>query len=250
MDSWTKGMWFDLQRRQQVQAVLNSGWVIDKEQIQLFMKATAWQIPWIFFGPHPQQNKCILWNDIYFDYFKLIPEFCRTRCHKVVAKPRSVRELFSIYEAGVGLDCPGKAGVDRRLYTFGPYAAFWYTGSMEEGQARYEEVKAFLKKHLPDGERIPLILKKGCTEMEDTRKGGLPSNQWKPLTPEERDLEDRLNYMFSQEELLVTQPVWLKDKIKLDWLEHAYSIGDYTYKEVLDQDIFGVHTLTYHPKEE
>ena len=82
--------------------------------------------------------------------------------------------------------------------------------------------------------------------MEDPRnKGGKSSDQWGEPTPEELDMEDRLDYMFSQHRPHVNQPDWLKQKIQLDWLEHAYMIGDETYKDIIPIDIFGVHTLNY-----
>ena len=56
--------------------------------------------------------------------------------------------------------------------------------------------------------------------------------------------------MMEMGEHKVIQPEWLKNKIMLDWLEHAYELGDSTYKDVIDHDIFGVFTVTYHDEDE
>ena len=244
---WDYGLWFDLERRAGLLRTLNEGWGIDADELLSPMqRQTAVNIPWVFSGPHPSTPNCALWNQFYFDKFHLIPEYCRTRCHKVVAKPRTVKELFQMHEVQKNLNHGSKCGVDKRMYTNTAYAAFWYCRSMEEGQARFKEVREHINTYLPDGENIPLILKKGCTEMEDPRnKGGKPSDQWGTPTPEERDVEDRLDYMFNRSDPNISQPEYLKQKIMLDWLEHAYAIGDSTYKEIIPTDIFGVKTLDY-----
>lgn len=244
---WEDGMWFDLERRQGFLQCLNDGWAIGADELIAPLQAqTAVNIPWIFSGPHPYTPNCALWNQFYFTKFHLIPEYCRTRCHKVVVKPRTVKELFMIHEVQKNLGHASKCGVDKRMYTNTAYAGFWYCRSMEEGQARYKEVREHLNEYVPDGENISLILKKGCTEMEDVRnKGGKVSTEWGTPTPEERDLEDRLDSMFTRHDPNINQPEYLKQKIQLDWLEHAYAIGDKTYKEIIQTDIFGVTTINY-----
>jgi len=244
---WEDGLWFDPGKREAVARCLKEGWgIADSELIEPMQRQVSFSIPWIFAGPHPHTPNCSLWNQFYFSKFGLIPRYCRTRCHKVVVKPRTVKELFLVHEVQKALNHPGKCGVDTRPYTNAAYAGFWYCRSMEEGRERYKEVREHLDQYLPDGRNIPLILKKGCTEMEDPRnKGGKSSDQWGEPNQEETDFEDRLDHMFSRHDPHVTQPEWLKQKIQLDWLEYAYSIGDSTYKEVIPTDIFGVKTINY-----
>ena len=91
--------------------------------------------PWAFFGCSTGARNCHLWKKVMFDQFSLVPEFCRLRCHKIVARPKNVVELIKTYHFAQAIPffsdatlvvIPGKAGRDNREYTPQPWGAFWY----------------------------------------------------------------------------------------------------------------------------
>lgn len=244
---WNK-IWFDRKKAQVFRKLMNVGWRITDGRITPPEGSLNFDSPWIFVEEalHPH---CMLWNHVFFANFRLIPRFCRLRCHKVVAKPRNVAELFDLLNLMEHLNVPSKCGVDRRNYTSVPYAAFFYCNSLEGGQARYKQIREAINEHIPDGENMPVILKKGCTEMEDLMDGGSNSDTWGLPTPADEELEDRLMMIFDFRQTSSHQPEWLRNHIKYSWLEHAYAIGDSSWSEICD-DIFGVHSVTYHETEE
>jgi hypothetical protein len=216
------------------------------------MDVDSW---WVFSGRSNSNRNCLLWKDIMFHEFGLIPEFCRFHCHKVVAKPRTFRELKQIYGLMQALPyfysfastIPGKCGVDPRTYTFGPYAAFWYADSMVQGIQYYEVIKDALCRYIDEGEKIPLVLKKACTEME----AGNPTDgeMWKSMSDDERIYQDRIEDVFDVSGKSVYQPEWLKNKIIAKWAWYAYGIGDQTVVDTFGgKDVFGVRAVTYHGK--
>lgn len=245
---WDK-IWWDNKKSGVIRGLLRVGWRIVDGRLCPPPGSLNFDTPWIFVEDalHPH---CMFWNGIFFEHFGLIPRYCRTRCHKVVVKPRTVRELFDLYHLMNHLGFPSKCGIDRRDYTSARYAAFFYCNSMPEVLARYKEVKEAVSMHLTDGANIPIIAKKGCTEMEDPRNpGGKPSSEWGEPSPEEAELEDRLTMIFNYEQSSNHQPAWLRNRVMYAWLEHAHATGDPTWAELCG-DIFGVHSVTYHDKEE
>lgn len=244
---WEK-LWFDNKKANIFRRLARAGWRIVDGRLTPPPGTLNFDSPWIFVEEALQPH-CMLWNGIYFEHFGLIPKFCRLRCHKVVVRPRTVAELFRLYHLMKHLSYPSKCGVDRRDYTSARYGAFFYCSSLEEGQERYKQVREAINENLPDGENIPVILKKGCTEMEDPRQGGKASPEWGEPGEEDKDLEDRLMMIFDYSQMSSHQPAWLQNHIMYSWLEHAYATGDPTWSEICD-DIFGVYTVTYHNTEE
>lgn len=244
---WDK-IWFDKKKANVLRKLFREGWRIEDGRIQPPPKSLNFDSPWIFVEEalHPH---CMLWHGVYYDGFGLIPEYCRTRCHKVVVKIAKVVDLFQLYHLMCHLRYPSKCGIDRRDYTKSRYAAFFYCNSMEEVLERYVQVKEAIQQNLPNPEAYSIIAKKGCTEFEDPRMGGKPSPEWGTPSPEEKDLEDHLTMIFNYEQSSNAQPAWLRNHIMYAWLEHAYATGDPTWAEVCD-DIFGKPCVTYHDKEE
>lgn len=174
--------------------------------------------PWIFLNHNTRHKFCGLWNSIYCGQFKLIPTPCRFSCWKTVIKPRTVEELFHVHDVLRATGLPSKCGADLRKYTFGPWAGFVYADTLEEGRRYYRTVRKVIS------DDIPIILKRGCTEMERLK----PSNTWDQITQAEVRLEERLNDVFEFTELFFQQAEWLKARIKERWIERAIEIGDPT----------------------
>jgi len=244
-------MQFDPELASAVGAMISSGRVVKRDSQKLGGPILALQhdTPWIFVG-RAHQPHCGEWNKDYWQKFRLIPRFCRERCHKVVVKIRTVKELFSFWELMETLGEPGKLGLDKRAYTFGPYAAFFYTSGMEEGLQRYAQVRAVVDESLEDGKNLGVILKKGCTEMEHKLFKGIASDAWGSATEEHIVSEMMIDDMVERVEDLSEQPPWLQNYVAFHWLAHAHAIGDSTYYEVVEKfgcgDMFGDPPKTYH----
>lgn len=256
MALWRDGVWFDKPTADTLRRVIAAGFYIRVDgQVEAVAPNRTLDSPWVFIG-EPEQPECLLWLGVYWEMFRLIPSYCRFRCHKVVAFPRSVRQLFDLYVVMRDkIGWPSKCGVDRRPYTSAPYAAFFYNTSMEEGQECYRLVREKIDAHMPDGQSIRVLLKKGCTEMEDALQGGRPTDTWCGMSGAEWDMEAHLDGIFYHGKDDVCQADWHKRYIQFRWLEHAYSIGDQTWKEVLGElpggiNPFGSIPVTYHEKME
>jgi len=119
-----------------------------------------------------------------------------------------------------------------------------YADTLDQGREYYKIVKDLIPEYWP------IILKRGCTEMERIQ----PSNTWDTISPESLELEQRLNDIFDFSEIYFDQGEWLKLEIKERWIKHAIKIGDPTAKEVAekyskDPEIWKklvVHSVTYH----
>ena len=207
----------------------------------------ARQIPWIFINTNVRHKFCSIWNSVYCGKFKLIPTHCRFSCWKTVIKPRNILELFECHDALKSLDLPSKIGIDVRDYTYGAYAGFIYADSLEQGKEYYQLARDRIDK------KIPIILKRGCTEMERLR----PSNTWDNVSLEEIRLEERLNDLFQFNEINFYQGGWLIQEIKERWIMHSIKIGDKSAQKAaekfsVDPDIWDnlvVTSITYHDKE-
>jgi len=252
---WTKDkMWFDEHNVEQVSRILQKGFRIGEDgQLRPVNQSASYDIPWVFVGD-PLPHHCGIWNEIYFQQFKLIPRWCRTKCHKVVVSVPNVAALMDLHgimqylHTAHGLN--GKLGTDLRTYTWGFWRGFFYNVSMELGLQCLQIVREEVGKHIPGA---TVILKKGCTEMERTSMGGYPSNEWGEPSPADIDREDHLEDMFHQGEDHYKQPPWLRQRIMLSWWLRAYSIGDSSLWSFLDRQTFeqaisAVRSITYEPQ--
>lgn len=189
--------------------------------------------PWIFFNTAPH-SFCRKWLYLYFFDFGLIPKFCGCKCHKVVAKPNTVAELFEVEKLGRALGYPGKCGINLRDYVFGPYGAYWYCESIEQAQELYEELSGHGIKDV--------FIKRMCTEME--RK--CPTNSY-IYTEEDELLESRLDAIYEIDSESTHQSDFEKNYVRNKWLKHAYMIGDETYRDITGFDT-GVESTHYETK--
>jgi hypothetical protein len=179
--------------------------------------------PWIFFGDSGHMP-CRLRQELYFNYFGMIPEHCAYKCWKVVMRPSTVAGLFELHDLMDDLGVHAKCGTDLRKNTFGLYLGAGYAENEEDGK----KLEKLFGDHIStlDGE-FDVFLKKGCTEFEDR----LPSNLW-VATDQQRELEEqiRMDVDHSWPENSV-QPWWVKESIKIKWVQVAYQAGDPTWSE-------------------
>lgn len=218
----------------------NSNMVIRPETGKLggLYKSTSYNTPWIHFH-HTTVRHCGIWNRVYFRSYGHIPKFCRYHCWKTVIKPTTVKELFMLHDLMQSLNWPSKCGIDVRDYTPGPYAGFVYADSLKEGQSYCRA----MKKHVAEaiGDHVAVLLKRGCTEMEQAK----PSDQWDDWGPNDELLERKLDDIYMKEEADGKQGYWLQNVIKRKWVRHAMSIGDETWKEITDASGMHPHVVHY-----
>ena len=188
-----------------------------------------WDTPWLFRGDKPPTDRnCVLFHGVILPYFNFIPAKCQ-ECWKVVARPRTVKELFEISELQKESDRGSKAGIEKRHSVGGNYGAYWYNDSIEEGEECRKYVQGLCDEHLEPG--IDVFLKRGCTEFE--HKYG-QSIDWE-ITPDAEEVEKIITDMIVMEDPGDRkQPDYLMEEIKMKWVEFAFERGDKTYLEYTD----------------
>jgi len=197
--------------------------------------------PWNHTHQDPDRA-CRLYH-LMFDCMEFIPSKC-LKCWKVVARPRTVKELIAVTEVQVELGKYGKAGIEERPYVHGLYGAYWYCNSKEEGMERHREVREAISREVsPD---VPVILKRYCTEFEI--KLGPSSGYNPPMLAKywEKRFEELVEFPGKE----IPQPQYLKDHVMLNWLRFAYVNGDSTALEFNEGQHFVSTPVTYHDKEE
>lgn len=208
---------------------------------------------WLFAGHTVAQRDCYLWHTIMFNFFDLVPKFCKFNCWKVVVKPRTFAEAWQFYNLlsasatinGDLCDLQGKCGIDSRFYTNSPWGGFVYCTTKEEALEKYLIVQQMINSYIPDGGNIPIIVKRSCTEFE--RKYGATDGEfWSHITPEEHEMEARLRDIFVGHWSPSVQPDWLKNKTIYKWAKWANTIGDKSHIEVFGKDLFTMSAVTYH----
>lgn len=258
-----RDLWFDDRTVNTIDTMLRAGIVrfdIASNRFEAVVQG-RFHTNWLFVGHTENCRNCFLWHEIMFDRFGLVPEFCRFHCHKVVAYPRNCMELIQFYHLMAALPflygfvtpIPGKAGIDARDYTApaypdvpGKYSAFFYANSMKYGHVYYQYVRDAVDKYMPDGREMRIILKKSCTEFEAAHPD-TSDKFWQHMTPDERELEWRLNDMFHVDVGASVQPDWLRNRTILRWIKHARMCGDLTGNQMLGNPELGlVRAVTYH----
>lgn len=250
-----KDLWFNAEVSNTIRRLINSGAVRFNIQTKLLEPVTQGEFDtnWLFTGNTIGERDCFLWHHIMFNHFNLVPEFCKLHCHKVVIKPRNVVELIRVHGLfnaipllyGFITPMQSKCGIDTRNYTDCKYSGYIYCSSLEEGREKHAILRKACAEHLEDGENIPIILKRSCTEFEK-KYGPTDGEFWEAVTPVERDLEKRLGDIFSKTQTASIQPDWLKNKTIYYWIEHANAIGDRSWVELFGEDPITMSAVTYH----
>jgi len=197
--------------------------------------------PWIHTHQDPNRN-CRLYHLI-FDCMEFIPSECM-KCWKVVARPRTVKEMIAVLEFQVELGKYGKVGIEERPYVHALYGAYWYCNSKEEGLERYQQVRQGISKEISP--EIGVILKRYCTEFE--KKLGPSSGYKQPALA--KYWEEQFAELVVIPNDNVETPQYLKDHVMLNWLRFAYVNGDSSVLEFNEGQHFVPTPVTYHDKEE
>jgi hypothetical protein len=232
---------------ERVQILLSGGgYSINSKGLIEAPYAIEWRGPWIHVRFAPW-HKCHYWSKILFPHVlqnKYVPSPCH-ECYKVVVSPRTVKELFALYHLMVELDKPSKCGTEGDRENSGRlYGGYFYNYGLKEGLSCYDYVRHRIDREPDLGPDVPVILKRGCTEYEQTLGR---SDQWE-ITPEQVKLEAVAEKAFEQEEVQSMQPDYLKARIMRKWIERAYKWGDETYKEFTGGNPLYDPPVTYHDK--
>jgi hypothetical protein len=169
-------------------------------------------------------------------------------CWKVVVKPKTIIQLLDLYEIEKSMGVPCKCGTEHRLTTTTLYGGYFYNRGQEEGQRRYEEVRALVDEHL--GEDVPVILKRACTEYEIGSPSGPkpwgPSDKWPELTEEQKELERLVLENFPPTGFNTPQNDIIIANVIQRWIHHAYKHGDMTVRELTGGNPLYKPYVTYH----
>jgi len=139
---------------------------------------------------------------------------------------------------------PGKAGIDRRVYTDNPYTAFWYANGLEDARHCYALVKEALEKVNLIDNLTSLVIKRSCTEFEMAR-GQTDTPFWQSMSEEETLLEQRLMDIFLVEpEDCAPQANWHINLLIESWLDFARTHGDLSGDRFYNIQSF--KPVTYH----
>lgn len=200
-----------------------------------------WNSPWV----HQYQDgskDCYKWHNVFFNTYGLTPTACKN-CWKVVVMPRTLVELFDLYELQKELDHPCKCGIELRETDERNYGGYFYNNSFESGKKCWEMVReAVSDKISPD---INVTLKCACTEFEI--KNG-PVQEYEP-TESQLELEYFMEEYTTFNDTKFIQPDYLVAHIMLSWIHRAVKIGDMTYKTFTDGNPLVKKLKTYHDEE-
>lgn len=255
-----RDLWFDDDMTQKLHAAFRTGALkIDYPtgMITLRNKEIALINNWIYFGYTHCGHDCFLWHNVMFDFFDLVPKFCRFNCYKVVVAIKNVEALLKFHNFANAIPAfteahspiHGKCGIDTRWFTDKAYDAFFYCNGLEEGREKHRLICKCINNYFKDGEaEFPVILKRSCTEFE-RKYGPTDGKFWQNMSDEDIDLQQHLESIFKSEALPVNQPDWMKNKIFRHWLQFANTFGDKSWVNYYGgKDFLTMKAVTYHEK--
>jgi hypothetical protein len=183
--------------------------------------------PWVHVK-HCGDMNCHLWHKVMFDYFKEdlgAPPINCQNCYKVVARPQDITQLLELeqYQESVKDKVIGcKCGIEVRDYVHGLYGGYFYNMGLEQGKETHRMVSAALA--------MPVFLKRGCTEYEVTYGNAM---FWAPRDGQQ-EIEDYIESCFDISPKEKEQPEFVKDHIRMTWIEYACKSGDSEYIQHVD----------------
>lgn len=209
---------------------------------------SAMEGPWHYIK-HRWEFDCFTWHHVIFEFFgktrklgrPFVPSKCQ-ECFKVVVRPQTLKQLFLLEKLQIALDRPCKCGIEVRDTVHGLYGGYFYCKGLEEGLARYKEVRAAIDAADGLGWEVPVILKRACTEFE--LECG-PSDQWQVI-PEQLKLEAMVDRYLVKDDILRDQPEHVVLHVQRKWIEFAYKNGDATYLEFTGGRPLYPPPVTYH----
>lgn len=206
-------------------------------------KTVALDTPWCHSKAFHKKN-CTFDHNVVFDHYGIIPPRCQ-KCWKVVATLDTFDQLLHVEQIQLDTPFPSKCGMEMRVYTPKAYGAYWYTESLEAGRERYEQVKELIKPNVPDGDKVNVILKRGCTEFEFV-KG--PSPYW-TMTPHEEEMYEFLLAYVENPRNQMPQAEFVKNYVRGKWATWAHSRGDMSYQKYNDGQSLYPDYVKYHEGE-
>jgi hypothetical protein len=227
--------------------------------------------PWAYRKSMILQN-CHFYHQVLFNVLhgqSKVPIHCQTSCFKVVVQPRNLEEVFWTYLLQRQLDLPSKCGSEgNRENSNKLWGAYWYNRTIEEGQARYKQIKALYtnaeeqkgiilgcpvklnlltaeeakERGLP--EEVPIILKRACTEFENHCG---PSPEW---TWDEEQLEKETLALdaFVSDQNFYVQNEYQLGTLFSKWIHDSYRWGEDSYLKFTNGNILFTPCVTYHDK--
>lgn len=210
------------------------------------MPAMADDAPWVYVKS-ADDARCDIYHKVFFNILNHVPSYCR-ECWKVVVKPRTLKELFDLYEYQRESGVPCKCGIERRLTTTSLYGGYFYCRGKAQGLERYEEVRKAVDERLSP--ETPVILKRYCTEYEIGPKALGPSDKLPELSQEEIEMEKYIVEKFPRVGYGTPQPDYLTASVMMEWIHYAYryhkATGDETFKEFTNGEELFPPYVTYH----
>ena len=197
--------------------------------------------PWVH-NRHMTGNRCGYWAAILSDLVgrrfsnlvpgaeAWVPSPCQD-CYKVVVRPRTLTQLFILDGIQKSSGLASKCGIEVRPWVPPDilYGGYFYNRSLGEGRNCYKIVRRLVDATI--GYDIPVILKRGCTEMEMQRG---PSDKW-AIMPGQLEAE-RLVGQVVDVELKEEQPAVCRRHTVRMWLEFAWANGDETCHNYMDEE--------------
>ena len=188
-------------------------------------------------------SRCEIYQRVFFQQLKHIPSHCRS-CWKIVVRPKTLEQLFDLYELQKVMGVPCKCGLEIRETVHGNYGGYFYTRSKKAGLERYKQVRALVDEHL--GEDVDVLLKRYCTEFEIGPGSFGDSSKTEGVTLEEKEMEEYIEAHMPRVGSNNPQSKHIVANVLRRWIEHAYTIGDETYKIFTGgESLFPPYT-TYH----
>ena len=233
----------------------NQGWILRESDGKLYNPKRGFAIdtPWVHYG-HNLSNQCGLWSHIIFSVVSqrmgqlfdegrpFVPSGCQS-CYKVVARPQNICQVFAWDEILNEWQVPSKLGLESRPSVPAFWGSYFYCRSLEEGKARYQQVRERLDNSPDLGPDVPALLKRGCTEMEHLCG---PSNLWE-ITEEQKQIErlisDIIDYGEAHDKPQPDAVIW---RVKRRWIEWAYEHNDLTYLQLTGGKPIFPPYVTYH----
>ena len=204
--------------------------------------SSAVEVPWVYVKTDPN-SRCDIAHTIFHQILNTIPPYCR-ECYKVVVRPRTVVELFNLYEFQRMMDVPCKCGIEKRDTVNGLYGGYFYCRGLDQGQERYKQVRNLVDEHLSVD--TPVLLKRYCTEFEIGVDSLGPSNKYPDATPEDLALEQTIYNLVPRVGVSTPQSEHQIAYIMRSWIHYAHKHGDVTYKEFTDGSSLVQDYITYH----
>ena len=202
--------------------------------------------PWVYVQSIPT-SRCEIYHKVFFNCMQHIHSHCRS-CWKVVVRPKTLEQLFNLYELQKEMGVACKCGMELRDSVHGLYGGYFYTRSKMEGLERYKQVRALVDECM--GKDVDILLKRYCTEFE-IGPGSQGDSDKIPLdvTDEEKELEEYIETHLPQAGYSQPQAKHLVANVLRRWIEYAYKNGDETYKLFTNGKRLFPNYITYHNKE-